>query len=140
MSIQKSKILVGDVMLPIGRFPVIKENTLFKEALEVMSSHKIGIACILNEKNSLLGIVTDGDVRRMLLKVQKPFSAFFADDAIEHAVLNPHCVRANHTLLSAVNLMEQEKIWDLPVVDESGRLLGLLHLHPAVNALFNSVD
>jgi len=136
MSTQKSDILlVSEVMLPLDRFPVIGATMLFKEALETMGRHRVGIACIIDEGGKLLGILTDGDIRRMLLKVQKPFSAFFADDALDHAVVSPMTVSSHDTLRQAVKVMDDKRVWDLPVVDQRGKLLGLLHLHPAIEAL-----
>jgi arabinose-5-phosphate isomerase len=131
-------MLVGDVMLSLERFPVVRERTLLKEALDEMNRQRLGIACIVGEGCKLLGILTDGDIRRMLLKVQKPFSAFFADDALEHAITSPISVTAQDTLLQAVRLMDEKRVWDLPVVDQGGVLRGLLHLHPAVEALLNA--
>ena len=86
MSTQKNNLLVSDVMISLGRVPVIGEYVIFKEALEEMGRKRLGIVCIVNPHNKLLGILTDGDVRRMLLRVQKPFSAFFVDDALDHAI------------------------------------------------------
>ena len=68
---------VSEVMLPPDRFPVIDEREILKEALEAMGRSRLGIACIVDSNDKLLGILTDGDIRRKLLKVQKPFSAFF---------------------------------------------------------------
>jgi len=136
MSIQKNKsILVGDVMVPLNLFPVIGEKLILKEALEEMGRKRLGIACIVNEENRLLGIITDGDLRRKILKVQKPFSAFFIDDALDHAIRSPITANPDQTLELAVENMEEKQVWDLPVVDFSGNLVGLLHLHPAVKAL-----
>jgi CBS domain-containing protein len=138
MSTQKNKtMLVGDVMMDLDRVPVIKEAVILKEALEEMGRTRLGIVCIVNETNKLLGILTDGDIRRKLLKVQKPFSALFVDDALEHAIKSPVTCSPNATLVFAIALMEEKQIWDLPIVDESGGLIGLLHLHPAVQALLN---
>ena len=138
MSTQKNKsMLVSDVMMSLDRVPAIKENVILKEALEEMGRTRLGIACIVNGDNKLLGILTDGDIRRKLLKVQKPFSAFFVDDALDHAIRAPMTIKPADTLLNAVNVMEQKQIWDLPVVDDKGTLVGLLHLHPAVQALLN---
>ncbi len=139
MSTQKSKImLVSDVMMGLDRAPVINETVILKEALEEMGRTHLGIACIVNEDNNLLGILTDGDIRRKLLKVQKPFSAFFVDDALDHAIRSPITIKPGDTLVHAVNVMEQKQIWDLPVVDDRGTLVGLLHLHPAVQAFLES--
>ncbi|MDB4238736.1 CBS domain-containing protein [Alphaproteobacteria bacterium] len=128
-------MLVNEVMLDQSHIPVIKEAVIFKEALEEMGQAKLGIVCVINDENNLLGILTDGDIRRKLLKVQKPFSAFFVDDALDHAILAPLTINPNETLIKAINIMEQKKIWDLPVVDNKDKLVGLLHLHPAVKAL-----
>jgi arabinose-5-phosphate isomerase len=139
MSTRKgSALLVSDVMLPPDRFPVVGETVLFKEALEEMGRRRLGIVCITGTDAKLLGILTDGDIRRMLLRVQKPFSAFFVDDALDHAVKAPMTVSPAHTLRQAVRMMDEKRIWDLPVVDGQGHLLGLLHLHPAVEALLGA--
>lgn len=135
MSTQNNKtVLARDVMLGLDRVPVIKEKTIFKEALEEMGRTRLGIVCIVNDYNQLMGIMTDGDIRRKLLKVQKPLSAFFVDDALDHSIRSPVVVRPSAMLRDAVELMEQKQVWDLPVIEDD-TLVGLLHLHPAVLAL-----
>jgi arabinose-5-phosphate isomerase len=129
------KIKVKDVMLPLNHFPVLQRKELLKEALELMGKFSLGIVTIVDEESKLLGIVTDGDIRRKLLRIQKPFSAFFVDDALVHAIKKPLTIGPDEELITAVKLMEEKKVWDLPVVDEKNRLFGLLHLHPAVCAL-----
>lgn len=139
MSTQKNKtLMVSEVMMGLDRVPVIKEAVILKEALEEMGRTRLGIVCIVNGDHKLLGILTDGDIRRKLLKVQKPFSAFFVDDALDHAIRSPMTIRPDDTLVHAVDIMEQKQIWDLPVVDDKGLLFGLLHLHPAVKALLGA--
>jgi CBS domain-containing protein len=140
MSTLKSKLLVSDVMMSLDRVPVIGDKIIFKEAIEEMGRKRLGIACIVGPERKLLGILTDGDIRRMLLRVQKPFSAFFIDDALDHAVQSPLTIAASDTLVHAVSLMGEKHIWDMPVVDGDGALVGLLHLHPAVEALLRIVD
>ena len=136
MSIQMNEsMLVIDVMLSLNRFPVIREKVILKEALEEMGRNRLGIVCIINKEKKLLGVLTDGDLRRKLLKVQKPFSAFFIDDALDHSILSPITAEPDQTLWQAIEKMEEKQVWDLPVVDRSGILVGLLHLHPAVKAL-----
>lgn len=130
-----SAMLVRDVMLQPGKFPAIGARVILKEALEEMGEFRLGIACIVDDDQHLLGILTDGDIRRKLLKVQKPFSAFFVDDALDHAIKSPLTTKPTDTLIAAVEAMERKLVWDLPVVDDRGTLVGLLHLHPAVQAL-----
>ena len=136
MSIQNNNaMIVDEVMMSLDKVPVIRETVIFKEALEKMCQTHLGIACIIDDNFKLLGILTDGDIRRKLLKVQKPFSAFFVDDALEHAIQSPVKISPNDTLIRAVELMESKQIWDLPVVENDGKLVGLLHLHPAIQIL-----
>jgi arabinose-5-phosphate isomerase len=140
MSMQKNKImLVSDVMMSLDRTPAIRENVILKEALKEMGRTRLGIVCIVDGENKLLGILTDGDIRRKLLKVQKPIAAFFVDDALDHAIRSPMTIKSGDTLIHAVDLMEKKQIWDMPVIDDKGTLVGLLHLHPAVRALLDAL-
>ena len=126
---------VKDVMLPLGKFPILKPNNLLKEALVEMVKSRLGLVCILDENKKLIGIFTDGDIRRMLLKNQKPFSAFFVDDIIVHANKKPTVCRDSDYLKDSLKLMEVKGIWDLPVIDVKGNLIGLFHLHQAISRL-----
>lgn len=132
MSTQNKK--VKDVMFNFPNFPIVKEKTILKEALEKMDEFHLGIACIINENNHLVGVITDGDIRRKLLKIQKPLSAFFVDDVINQAIKNPFTINSNIALADCMSLMEEKQIWDLPVVDNN-TLVGLLHLHSITKAL-----
>jgi arabinose-5-phosphate isomerase len=133
------KFLVKDVMIELDKVPVALADTFLKKVLEDMSVYRLGIACIVDDSKKLLGIITDGDIRRKLITVQKPFSAFFVDDAIDHAIKNPAICSPVDSLSDAVQIMKKLQVWDLPVVDDHGTLTGLLHLHPAVEALLNTI-
>ena len=130
-------MLVNEVMLPLGKFPVIGRTVILKEALEEMNKYSLGIVCVVDEEDALLGIFTDGDVRRQLLSIQKPFSAFFIDDTLDHATKTPLTAQISDKVDFAIKIMGDRRIWDLPVLNESGKLVGLLHLHPIVEALLN---
>jgi arabinose-5-phosphate isomerase len=135
MSTLKNNMLVSDVMISLDRVPAVQEEEILKEALEEMGRTHLGIVCVVDADQKLLGILTDGDIRRKLLKVQKPFSAFLVDDALDHAIRAPITIKPDDMLVHAVEVMDQKQIWDLPVVSNEGTLVGLLHLHPAVQAL-----
>ena len=137
MSIQSKLLTVGDVMLSAELTPQTKSSTMLKEALELMDRHRLGIVCITAYDSTLEGIITDGDIRRMLNAVQKPIAALMSDDVINHAVREPKTVSSMTPLTEAITLMGLKKVWDLPVVDK-GKLLGLLHLHPAIKAVMNA--
>ena len=128
---------IKDVMLSLDEFPVVTKDVIFKEVLEEMGNKKLGIACVVDENYKLLGILTDGDIRRKILSIQKPLSSIFIDDCLDHAILSPKTISIDDPIIVAVNLMGENKIWDLPVV-ENGILKGLLHLHPLVNSLLKT--
>ena len=123
-----------DIMLKIGDFPVVPYNIILKEALEEMSKYNLGVACFLDKKNNLKGIITDGDIRRKLLLDQKPFSAFFVDDSIKHAVKKPKSSSPDKNIKETLKMMNKNEIWDVPIIEKK-KLVGLVHLHPAMKKL-----
>lgn len=126
---------VEDVMLPLDAVPVVGKGSIVKAALEKMTHHRLGIACIVDASGLLVAVLTDGDVRRMLLRVQKPIAALMSDDVIAHATTEVVTVKPASELDEAVEIMGERRIWDLPVTDDADRLVGVLHLHPAVERM-----
>ena len=132
MSNKENSITVSNLMLKLNQFPIINEKTILKEALDLMDKSKLGVVCITDEEQNLNGLITDGDLRRKLLSIQKPFSALLIDNVIDHATKNPKTILKDTNIEDAVLLMENNQIWDLPVIDEQNKLVGLLHLHNAI--------
>ena len=130
--IMNKDLLVSDVMIGLGAFPIVNENELLRETIEEINKFGLGIACIKDLDDKLIGVLTDGDIRRLILKVQKPIPAIFVDDAINYATKEFARVYENTSIEKAILKMEDLRIWDLPVIDEEGKLKGLLHLHPAL--------
>ena len=126
------KILVKDIMLKLGEFPIVSQDELLRESIEEMNKFGLGIACIVDSKSKLKGVITDGDIRRLILKVQKPLAAIFVDEAYSYSTTKFVKMNESAHLSDAVITMEKLKIWDIPVIDEEGFLKGLLHLHPAL--------
>jgi CBS domain-containing protein len=129
---------VQDILLPPSEIPAMPAKTLMKEALEMMTAKRLGLACVTDEAGKLVAIFTDGDLRRLLLRSQKPLSALFADDIIDHARTEFTTVGPDLALQDALDMLQEREIFDLPVVDGDGQLLGVIHLHPALNALLHS--
>ena len=119
-------------MIKLNHFPIVNENDFLRETIEEINKYGLGIACIIDNNKNLIGVLTDGDIRRLILKVQKPISATFVDDAIFYATKKFAKVYEDTSLKDAILKMEKLKIWDLPVTDSDGKLKGLLHLHPAL--------
>ena len=140
MYTQKNKILVKDVMLVLGDFPIVKKDYILKETMDSMNAFSIGIACIVDDHNLLKGVLTDGDLRRIFLNMQQPLESLFLEDTWEFTNAEYLSVLPSESMSYALTIMEGKKIWDLPVIDEFGKLVGLFHLHPAVMKLMEFLD
>ena len=139
MSIQPgASIKVAEVMLSLDLCPVVSTPSILKAILDCMDQNRLGVVCITDKSGCLTGILTEGDLRRILLRVQKPLAAILADDVDVYAVGDPVTVFLDTSLKEAVLLMEAKRIWDLPVVTPEGKLVGLLHLHQAILSLITT--
>ena len=135
MSTMIEEILVKDVMMTCDSFPVVNDKELLRETIIEMCNYGLGVACIVNTNNQLRGIFTDGDIRRLILKVQKPIAALFVDDVKDYCTKIYSSIKPDTDLKSAIIFMEELNIWELPVVDDEDNLKGLLHLHPALKKI-----
>jgi len=117
---------VKDVMHKYEDVAVTDSNTIFKEALILMSLKPLGCICIVDEYRKLLGILTDGDVRRVL----QNFNNVFELEINTIMTSNPIIVDENASLLEALALMENRanQLSVLPVVHNK-ILIGLVRIH-----------
>ena len=132
-----ANLAISDILLDNNSFPVGGPEIMLKDALELMNQYNLGIICIVDDQECLKGVFTDGDLRRILLRVQKPLASLFVDDVLDFCALTPKTIMISSTLVEAVALMEEFQVWDLPVLDEGNKLMGLLHLHPVVKSIIN---
>tara|TARA_B100001175_G_C19515106_1_gene646921 strand:- start:10915 stop:11313 length:399 start_codon:yes stop_codon:yes gene_type:complete len=126
---------VRDLMIKTDKFPVVNQNTMLKEAISIMQELNLGFICIVDDQKKLKAVFSDGDIRRKLLNVQKPLSSFFIDDIILHSTSNPITCIEDEDIIVVISKMCSKKIWDIPVIDNDGFLVGLVHLHHAINSL-----
>lgn len=123
-SIGKKLLKVKHLMHTGGDLPVVKEESLMTDILPVMSAKKFGIAIIVDPDKLVKGIITDGDLRRNLLKGVD----FSRATAAQCMTLNPLYIEENNLAVVALKIMEDHLVTSL-VVTENSRLKGLLHLH-----------
>lgn len=116
-------------MIGLEKFPVLEHDVTLKKALDIMTKDRIGVACFVDASKHLVGVLTDGDLRRLILTKQNPLPALLVSHALDFGNSNPTTVKATELLSSAREIMDSKRIWDLPVVDDSGELVGLLHRH-----------
>jgi arabinose-5-phosphate isomerase len=116
---------VKDVMLTGDRIPLVLEDQTVEEAISEIDRKGLGASLVVDDGLSLRGIVTDGDIRRSLLKwrdlmglkVGKIMSA------------SPKMIYEDEGVAEAVALMEHSAITVLPIVDSAKRVKGIVHLH-----------
>ena len=132
-----NNLTVKDCMIDINSSPVVKSQQILKEAINQMETHKIGIVNVIDENFKLIGVITDGDLRRTLLREQKPLAALLIEDVDKYIKRSPLTIFDNDLLINSINLMNEKKIWDLPVINDQNNLVGLLHLHTAIKKYLN---
>jgi CBS domain-containing protein len=116
-------------LIPLSKLPLISKEDNLKKALDLMTEKRLGIALIVDSDKKLLGVLTDGDLRRLLLTRQDPLPALLVSPAITYGNRSPKSISVDTTIDLAREKMVAEEIWDLPVVSSDGVVLGLLHRH-----------
>lgn len=111
--------------------PVIKDTTTLNEAIVSMSEGKLGTVLIVDQNDTFNAILSDGDLRRALM--QKGFSLEHL--AIDYATKNPKSYTNTELLASeALEIIEKGRIQLLPITDDHGKIIGVLHIHDLINA------
>lgn len=105
--------------------PQVAATTSVRDTILEMTSKRLGCAVVTDEQRHVLGIVTDGDLRRMM-KAQRDTNSLTAGDIMTH---NPKCIAASEYAVNALHLMQANSITQLVVVDNDGHYEGVLHLH-----------
>ena len=95
------------------------------EAVREMSEKRLGMTCVVEEDGRLAGVLTDGDLRRLLMTAGDPL----AGTAAEAMTRNPVTITADALATEALHRMEQQKITSLPVLDPGGKVLGVIQIH-----------
>ena len=131
-----NNLSLDSIKLPLGQFPVLYKDSFFIDCLEQMTKFKIGTACVVDENLKLLGVITDGDIRRNLISSQKMFSNLAVEYCNTFKNDNSKFVKIHDSIDKVINIHITEKIWDLPIVDNDNKLLGLIHLNNVLKEIF----
>jgi arabinose-5-phosphate isomerase len=125
---KKMLTTVGDVMHSGDRVPKAPPTTSIREAILEMSRCGLGCVIVVDEQDRLVGILTDGDLRRLLARDHNPLS----DRLDDHMVRSPKSIQRELLAAEALRVMEQHSITVLPVLDEGSKVVGGLHLHTLI--------
>lgn len=126
----KSRLFKVCDLMRNTNLPIASEDASFLETLEIVSTHKLGLALITNKNGELTGILTDGDIRRTLLKHKNVETLKVSDSMTK----SPKTVKQNSYAAGALHTMEKYSITALPIVDENMMPLGILHIHDLLKA------
>jgi arabinose-5-phosphate isomerase len=107
------------------RAPVVSLSSEMSKVIYEMSSKGLGMTCVVDESGRLTGVITDGDLRRLMAGGGE-FLQWTAGDVMTR---HPITIRRDTLAAEALNILEQRKITSIVVVDEGQQVQGVVHLH-----------
>jgi len=121
----KKLMRVEQLMAQGDKIPLVKRDTAMADVVYEMSRKGLGMTCVIDDGRVLLGIITDGDIRRKMASSTNVLSLVAGD------VMTPRPVVIDRTTLAAeaLNLLETRKITSIVVIDGQRRVEGVVHLH-----------
>jgi arabinose-5-phosphate isomerase len=121
------KLLRVEHLMHAGEaMPRVSRETAIPDVFHEMSAKKLGMTTVLEVDGRLAGILTDGDLRRLMEKHRGAVLEMRAGDCMTKS---PQTIGPQLLASEALNLMEKRKITSIVVVDEAGGVLGVVHLH-----------
>jgi arabinose-5-phosphate isomerase len=131
---------VGDLMHQGAELPMVRDDASFTQLLSEIDGKHLGMACIVDEQEKLLGVFTDGDLRRALLRGDSPQSKTMPE-LIRLSRRGPgeppvhrSTVRPQTLVVDCRNLREESRITALVVTDDAGHPIGVIRMHDIVQA------
>lgn len=115
---------VEDVMRTGKRHAVVEEETLVRDVLFTITRARGGAASVVDKQGKLVGIITDGDIRRHLILDEKALNKAAKEIMTE----TPITVKQGKLAVEALRIMQEKNIDDLPVIDEEGNALGMIDI------------
>jgi arabinose-5-phosphate isomerase len=126
----KRFLKVRDLMRTGERVPRVSGDTPMTETIHEMSRKMMGVTAVVNGKGTLIGVISDGDLRRLVEK-DAGLLTRVAGDCLHPS---PRTISAEEFATDALVRMEEWKITSLFITDENGRLSGALHMHDLLSA------
>lgn len=130
---RKLTLKVEDIMRTSDANPTVDEKMCLQDVLLRVTTAHAGAACVIDQEGRLVGIFTDGDLRRHL--EQDP--AIFKKPILEMMTRHPKSIQIGKMAIEALRIMKDLRIDELPVVDEEGRPVGLVDVQDLIkNGIF----
>ncbi|MGN0013959.1 MAG: SIS domain-containing protein [Candidatus Gastranaerophilaceae bacterium] len=121
---------VGDLMIKDENIPLANENELFLDIIKIITDKKLGCVILTNNLGKMTGVLTDGDIRRILMKHMN------LDKLITKDVMtrNPKTVSKEALAVKALALMEKYSITSVAVCNTNNEPVGIIHIHNLLKA------
>jgi arabinose-5-phosphate isomerase len=117
--------LVEELMHSGPGLPSVAAGAALRDAVHEMSAKRLGMTCVVDASGGLAGVITDGDLRRRVLRAERPLDGT-AGDAMTRS---PVTVGPQALASEALRILEERRITSLPVVGDDGRPLGVIQIH-----------
>lgn len=117
-----------DDIYKLNQQPAVKENTFFKDVIIEISKGRLGATAVLDSADKIKGIITDGDIRRLIEKTDD-IKNLIAEDMM---IVNPKTIIHTALAVEALEKMNTSNINQLIVVDDKNSYLGFIHLHDLI--------
>lgn len=124
--IGKRLLKVKYLMHKDREIPRVSGHTPMKDVLKEMTRKKLGVICIIDEEERLIGVITDGDLRRILMAYEDDVLKKTAQDCMTK---NPMTIEKDDLATKALNIMEGKKITSLIIKNKEEKIEGIIHLH-----------
>ena len=121
----KRFLRVRDLMHAGDQVPVVSDSTSMHDVIYEMSKKGFGITSVASPDGRLAGVISDGDLRRLLQRDEQ----ILKKNAADCMKRDPVTIDGNELASAALQMMEQRKITSLFITDDSGRIEGIIHLH-----------
>ncbi len=119
---------INEIMNKGDQMPCVHQAVTLKDAILEITSKRLGATCVVDDAGKLVGMLTDGDLRR-LLERDTDMKNLLAVDVMNS---KPKTILSNTLAASALELMEAHKITQLIVTDENRKPIGIVHMHDLV--------
>ena len=120
------RLLRVDRLMKTGdQVPIVPSATPLPEVVNIISAKRLGMTCVSDRENELIGVITDGDLRRHIFE-QSDLNSMTAADIMTN---KPITIDASSLAVQALNLLEKRRVTSLVVVDDNSRIVGVVHLH-----------
>jgi len=125
---------VRDIMHTGDAIPKVSVDTLIKDAIYEISSKKMGVTAVLDPAGKLLGVISDGDLRRWMERTEKTGENLLSKKAREIMTKDPKVIAKDALAAEAMAIMENSSITCLMILDADSRPEGVIHLHDLLKA------